>query len=148
MKYVGKESTHTPGTLREIPSGFLDRLAKLTSIKTSIKYEEVDKIYPEHANYLCKAGLKPPNFPTMRYLWSNQDERVDIEKEPDVSKKKKKNVYFCVADSRYFSTSIHKMINRPKNSFNLSWPRVQMSYHIFNNLSELLNRDLAAKIGW
>ena len=30
MKYVGKESTHTPGTLRAIPSGLLNRLAKLT----------------------------------------------------------------------------------------------------------------------
>ena len=32
-------------------------------------------------------------------------------------------------------------------SFNLSWLRVRMSYHIFNNLAELLNGDLAAKIG-
>ena len=31
---------------------------------------------------------------------------------------------------------------------NLSWQRVRMSYHIFNNLAELLNRYLAAKIGW
>ena len=31
LKYVGKESTYTPGTLRAIPSGVLDRLAKLTS---------------------------------------------------------------------------------------------------------------------
>ena len=28
--------------------------------------------------------------------------------------KKKKNVYFCVAYSRYFSTPIHRMINRIK----------------------------------
>ena len=34
-----------------------------------------------------------------------------------------------------------------KKSFNLSSLRVQMSYHIFNNLSELLNGYLAAKIG-
>ena len=30
LKYVGKESTHTPGTLRAIPSGVLNRLAKIT----------------------------------------------------------------------------------------------------------------------
>ena len=36
LKYVGEESTHTPGTLRAIPSGVLNRLAKLTSIKPSI----------------------------------------------------------------------------------------------------------------
>ena len=36
---------------------------------------------------------------------------------------------------------------KDKNPFNLTWLRVLMSYHIFNNLAELLNRDLAAKIG-
>ena len=29
---------------------------------------------------------------------------------------------------------------------NLSWMRVQISYHWFNNLTELLNRDLAATV--
>ena len=36
LKYVGKESTHTPGTLRAIPSGVFNCLAKLTSRKPSI----------------------------------------------------------------------------------------------------------------
>ena len=65
LKYVGKESTHTPGTLRAIPSGVLNRLAKLTSRKTSIQAEAVDTIYPDHVNALLKAGLVPPVFPTM-----------------------------------------------------------------------------------
>ena len=65
-----------------------------------------------------------PVFQTMRDLWRNQDENVDSEKERDVSKKKKKNVYFCVAYSRYFYTSIHRVINRIKNYLNLSWLRV------------------------
>ena len=30
LKYTNKESTHTPGTLCAIPSGFLNRLSKLT----------------------------------------------------------------------------------------------------------------------
>ena len=34
LKYVGKEITHTPGNLRAIFSGVLNRLAKLTSKKT------------------------------------------------------------------------------------------------------------------
>ena len=92
LKYVGKYSTHKPSTLRVIPSGFLNRLAKLTSIKPSIHSEGVDKIYPNHTNTLLKAGLAPPNFPTMGYLWSKQDERADIEKEPDVRKNKNRNV--------------------------------------------------------
>ena len=92
LKYVRKESIHTPGTLRVIPLGVPNRLAKLTSRKTSFNSEGVDKIYPDHANTLRKAGLSPPNFPTMGDFWSKQDERSYIEKEPDVRKKKNRNV--------------------------------------------------------
>ena len=69
-------------------------------------------------------------------------------KERDVNVKKYRNVYFCVAYSRDFSSAIHRVIDRLKSSFNLTWIRVRMSYHIFNNLATLLNGDLAAKIGW
>ena len=124
LKYVVNESTHTHGTLCAIPSGVLNRLAKLALRKTSIHSEEVDNIYPNHVKALRKAGLAPPNFPTIGDLWRNQDEKVDMEKEKDVSKKKNRNVYFCVAYSRYFSMSIHRLINRIKRYSNLSWMRV------------------------
>ena len=45
-----------------------------------------------------------------------------------------------------FLTSIHRVINGLKKNFNLSWIRVRISYHRFNNLSELLNGYLTAKI--
>ena len=80
LKYVGKESTHRPGTLRAIPLGVLNRLDKLTSRKPSIHSEGVDKIYPDHVNALRKAGLVPPNFLTMGDLWRKQDAKVDMEK--------------------------------------------------------------------
>ena len=83
----------------------------------------------------------------MGELWEKQDEKVEKNKEKDVSVKKNRNVYFCVAYSRYFSTAIHRVTNRLKKSFNLTWLRVRMSYHRFNNLAELLNGDLAEKIG-
>ena len=148
FKYVVKESIHTTSTLRVIPSGFLNRYSKLTSGKPSIHSEGVDKIYPKHANSLRKAGLAPPNFPKIGDLWYKQDERedIDIEKEPDIRKNKKRNVYFCVAYSCFF-TSIHRVINRLKQSSNLSWIRVKISYHRFNNLAELINGDHATKIG-
>ena len=57
LKYAGKESTHIPGTLRAIPSGVLNRLAKLTSRKPSLHSERVDKVYPDHVYALRKAGL-------------------------------------------------------------------------------------------
>ena len=93
-KYVGKESTHTPGTLRAIPSEVFNRLAKLTSRKPSLSSEGVYKVYPDHANALRKADLAPPDFPTMGDLWKIQDEKLEIEneKEPDVNKKKNRDV--------------------------------------------------------
>ena len=56
-------------------------------------------------------------FPDNGRIIINKDENMDIEneKETDFNKKKKKNDYFCVAHSRYFSTSIHKVIKRPEN---------------------------------
>ena len=119
LKYVGKESTHTLGTLRAIPSRVLNRLTKTTSRKPFINCEGVDKIYPDHANALRKAGLTPPNFPIMGDLWSKQDEKLAMEKEPDVNKKKNRNVSFCFAYSHYFSTSIYRVIDRQKK-FTLS----------------------------
>ena len=77
LKYVGKESTHTPGTLRAIPSGVFNCLAKLTSRKPSIRAAAVDKIYPAHANALRKAGLAPPVSPKMGELWEKQDEKLE-----------------------------------------------------------------------
>ena len=78
LNYVGKESTHKPGTLCAIPSEVLKRLAKLTSRNPPIHAEAVDKIYPSHANSIRKAGLAPPVFPTMGDLWIKQDEKVEI----------------------------------------------------------------------
>ena len=89
LKYVGKESTHTPGTLLVIPSGVLKRLSELTSRNPSIHAEAVDKIYPVHSNALRKAGLAPPVLQTMVYLWIKQDEKAEIEKEQDVNKEEK-----------------------------------------------------------
>ena len=59
----------TPGTLSAIPSGVLNRLAKLTSRNPSIQAEAVNTIYPAHVNALLKSGLAPPIFPSMGDLW-------------------------------------------------------------------------------
>ena len=144
LKYVGKESTHTPGTLRYIPSGILNRLAKITSRNPSIHAEAVDKIYPAHANALRKAGLAPPVLPTMGDLWRKQDEKVDIEKEQSFSKKKQKRILLCCILTLLFYVNPQGGL-QAKKSFNLTWLRVRMSYHRFNKVAELLNGDLAAR---
>ena len=86
LKYVGEESTYTPGTIRAIPSWVLNRIAKLTSRKTSLHSEVVDKVYPDYVNSLCKAGFTDPDLPIMGNLWKMKVEKIDIEneKEPNV----------------------------------------------------------------
>ena len=102
--YIGKGITHTPGTLHAIPSGVLNRLDKLTSHKLNFHSESVDSFHPDHSNSLHKAGLAPPIFLKMEELVKGQDGKtnIDMEKEPEINKKKNRNVYFCVAYSRYF----------------------------------------------
>ena len=50
------------------PFGSPESPRKLTSRKPSIHSEGVNRIYPDHAITLQKAGLAPPNFPKMRDL--------------------------------------------------------------------------------
>ena len=110
LKYAIKESTHTPSTLRAISSGFLNRPAKLTSRTPSLHYEGVDKVYPDHANALCKAGLAPPNFPTMGDLWKIQDKTLELqnEKEPEIIKKEKQK---CLLLWRLFTLLFYVYIH-------------------------------------
>ena len=68
LKYIGNESTHTYGTLRVIPSGELNFLAKLIQHEPSFKFARVENVYPDHANALQNTGLAPPIFPTMGEL--------------------------------------------------------------------------------
>ena len=114
---------------------------------TVSKYLKVHCHYPNHISALRKAGLTLSNLLTIGDLWSRHNEKVDMKKQPDVNKKKNRNVYLCAAYSRYFFTSIIRVINRVKKLFKFSCLRVRMSYHGFNNLDELLNVDLTAKIG-
>ena len=45
LKYVGKLSTHTLGTLHAIPSVVLNCLAKLTSRKLSVHPKRIESVY-------------------------------------------------------------------------------------------------------
>ena len=66
LKCFRMVSTHTLGTLRRITSGGLNRLAKTR--KHSFRSEVVDKINPDHADALRKAGLAYHILLTMREL--------------------------------------------------------------------------------
>ena len=90
---------------------------------------------PPIKNYLKEAihpsGSGGHNLPSPRE--GGEKERTRRQR------KENRNVHFCVAYSHCFSTAIHRVINRLKKSFNLTWLRVRMSYHRDNNLAEILN---------
>ena len=78
--------------------------------------QKVDIVYPNHVNILHEVGIAPPISPKMGELSKDQDEKTGLDKENDLdfNKIKNRNVYLCVAYSRYFSTYIHRLINKPK----------------------------------
>ena len=87
---------------------------------------------------------KPSIFPEMGELWRDQNEKwiVTGKMTPLLTKRKTKISIFELF------LYIHTQGDlQSKKIFNLSWIRVKFFYNIFNNLSGLLNGDLAAKIG-
>ena len=70
---------------------------------------------------------------------------IENEKEPDVRKNKTEMSTFALHINAIFCF-YPRCDQRAKKYFNLYWQIVQISYHRFNNLTKLLNGDLAAKI--
>ena len=61
-------------------------------------------------------SARPPQFSQQWDNCGNVKMKNDFvkEKEPEFNKNKNINVYFCVAYSRYFSTSIHRVNKKIK----------------------------------
>ena len=75
LKYLGKVSTYTHGTLCAIPLGFLHGMVKRISHKPNFHSKRLDIVYPDHVNTLCEADLASPIFPEMGEICKNQDEK-------------------------------------------------------------------------
>ena len=73
--------------------------------KTAPRTEKNAKIsikerYPDHANVLARAGLGTKNFPTLKELWDNADEREKKKKEKRKRKRGgERNAYDRLQDS-------------------------------------------------
>ena len=50
-------------------------MAKLTSGTEENAKMSIKERYPDHANSLARAGIGMKNFPTLKELWENADER-------------------------------------------------------------------------
>ena len=87
LKYLNKEITHKKATLKAIPNGVLNRLAKLTSRTEKNAKMTIKERYFEYANALSRAGLGMKNSPTLKELWENADEQEKKKKEKRKRKK-------------------------------------------------------------
>ena len=134
LKYIGKWNTHTPGTLLVIPSGVLNCLAKLTSLKPNFHSKRVYSIYPDHTNALCEAGLEPPISLTMGEWCKNKDEKwiVTIKMTSLPTKIKQKCLFMRLVLALFIY--VHIQGDQQTKKINISWLRVLMSYYRFNNL--------------
>ena len=55
--------------------GFLNILAKILSRMEDNTNININGCYPGHTMSLSKAGLNMKNYPTLKELWENSDER-------------------------------------------------------------------------
>ena len=92
-------------------------MAKITSRKLDFRSKRVDSVYTGHANSLFEAGLVPSTILTIEEICKYRDEKIDCDKkkDPTADRNKNRNINFCVAYSRYFSVSIHRVIHGIKN---------------------------------
>ena len=152
LKYLNKGSSHTPGCCKAIPSGVIKRLTKLTTVDNENADKVLAEIYPVHFDALTKANLiKQESIPTLG-MSNKQMEKEKNDTASQALKKRrerdrKRAVYFKIGYSDFWRKPIHKIIKEIKGKFSsLAWLRVSMSYHRFNNVRELFQGDLNAKL--
>ena len=71
---------------------------------------------------------------------------TDVTNDPDVFRKNYIYLIFCIAYSLWVSIYIHRVIERLKRLCNLSWMKLIMSYHRFNNLIKMIIGDLTENL--
>ena len=153
LKYLNMGSAHTPGCFKAITTGVCKRLAKLTTLNDKNKDKKLNELYPIHFKALKEAELtSEEEIPTLEFQQSKTTEELQKNSIPARLKKRRENdrkrsTFFKIGYCTYWEVPIHIMINDIKKKFpSLSWLRISMSYHRFNNLRELFQGDLATKL--
>ena len=147
LKYLNKDSAHTSACFRAIPIGVFGRLAKLTSVSTdesSTKF--IEELYPEHAEALKIANLVSSRFPKLNDVLKDAASRKQAK---DTGGKKGKNtrqVYFCLAVSKFWKKPVWKVLKKLRDNHKLKWLCISMFYRRHSNLAQLFQGDLTAKL--
>eukprot|EP00957_Ditylum_brightwellii_P143123 10905224-Ditylum_brightwellii.AAC.1 len=139
------QSTNRPSTFRSITSKVLKRISQFTSKAKSLQGIRIDKIYPGHADALCKAGLGKQQFPMVEEVWSKEELAESV-----VKKKKqhnKQNIYLVIRFSKFSrELELPKLLKRLHHQYNLSWIWINITYKCFMNLRKKFSGDLMGKI--
>ena len=119
-------------TFSLIPSGVLNRLARLTTRMPENEHTPLDKLYPAHADALQRAGRAQKEYPTLGAALDT----LAAKQAPERGKRKSKSrqTYFCIKVSDAWEIPIHVALQELQNKYNLKWLRISMSYHRFSNL--------------
>lgn len=145
LKYLNKGSAHTSACFRAIPTGVFGRLAKLTSATGESSNKSLEELYPKHAEALKIANLVPKGFPTLNEVLQNAASRKEA-KENGSKTKNTRQIYFCLAVSKFWEKPIWVVLKKLRDKHGLKWLRVSMSYRRHSNLSQLFQGDLTAKL--
>ena len=150
LKCLNQGSAHTPKCFKAIPQGVCQRLAKLTTVTEKNANKTLKEIYPDHFKALETAKLVTDSIPTLKQEIQKREaslnRKTSAKKTKQKERDRKRATYFCVGYSKVWKTPIHKTIKELKDKHNLKWLRVNMSYHRFTNLREVLQGDLQGKI--
>ena len=104
LKYLNKESAHSPACLDAIPNGVFQCLVKLSTVNSSNKNASLEEIYPTHLEKLWAVGLIKGKIPTLGEQLAHMDEVVEPADER-LSKRRKRDrkraIYFKLGFSNF-----------------------------------------------
>ena len=109
----------------------------------------MDELYPLHLEALKKAGLIEENkIPTLFEVVKqmNNPARIEVKEERERDYRDKRNIFFTIAASKLWPTSIWKIINDLRVKHNVRWLRIRMSYTTHQNFGRYLQGDLNKKL--
>ena len=152
-------STHTKACRKSVPHGVIRRLSLLTSKLPENENLTIEKLYPDHAEALNKAGLLASNFsfPTLKDSLMKIEKSVQKKKaisdDPKKAARDKKRAgdqarrtWFVIGFSNVWDVPVGRRITELCKRFNMTWLRVRVSYRVFPNIGQKFNGDVNNKV--
>ena len=122
-----------------IPSGLLNRMAKLTQNKPASHSKRVNSVYLDQTNTLHKAGLANSIFQQWGNYGNISMKTWTVTRKTNPLLTKEKQTSLSLHRVLMLLLWVHLQDEQQKNPFNTSRIILILYYHIFNNLEKFLN---------